>query len=76
MKRKVQLQVNGLLRVNIPREISTDLDMLPGSKVDFSIVDGKIIMTPIRTPEKISVSVPASDPAKGGEAWQNIPNPR
>ncbi|CAG0996719.1 MAG: AbrB/MazE/SpoVT family DNA-binding domain-containing protein [Candidatus Methanoperedens sp.] len=48
MKRKLQ-KFAGVVGVYIPAEIGKDLHLKHGELVDFSVMDGKIIITPLYT---------------------------
>lgn len=66
MKRIVQ--ENGkYAKVHIPAEIQHDLNIQIGDCVDFSIADGKIIITPVHPSAKTNAQVEAQPHINAGE---------
>ncbi|CAG0949011.1 MAG: AbrB/MazE/SpoVT family DNA-binding domain-containing protein [Candidatus Methanoperedens sp.] len=50
MKRNIQkINQHGVLGIYIPMELTKDLNLKAGNQLDFSVQDGKIILTPVHT---------------------------
>lgn len=62
------IQANGkYAKTQIPVEIQRDLNINIGDCVDFSIADGKIIITPVHTSAKTNVQAEVQPHANVGE---------
>lgn len=55
MKRNLQ-NFKNCLGVYIPAEIRDDLNLKPGERVDFSVENGRIVMTPLHIVENTITS--------------------